>query len=883
MLAVPEQLRQEIKGRIDKKVRHKNGSLTHMSRGASGEMRAILKRAINAAKLDSAVKSSLQKTTDKLITSLSKSGHRAGVDCTFSAPKSVSLAALVGDRSELLEAHKKAVDYALDYLEKECVGTRIGRKDNRVFARTGNLVAAKFLHGTSREGDPQLHTHCVVLSMTSLPDDKWRSVHNDEIYKNSKLVGVIYQNKLAELVQKMGYEIEVKPKGTFELKGYSAEQLQGFSKRRSQVLENTAKMLYEKTSADYKRQHSFAEKRGELINQATQKLNRSTVKKDRRVKKDLDRSSLKKKWKTEEAEMLVQHPSLSSDKSIFGSKIDSEFSIEHLSERDALMKERDIKIAAVSKNLGRQGFDSIIEETFKSKNMVETINPSLKTSIHQVNLEKKILEMVKPEKGDFRPLSSSAWAHRQALKNGFTKGQTEALNLALTTKEQFLIWNGVAGSGKTTALKQVREIAGEKGWQLLAMAPDATSARVLGESLGTKSTTIHSFLQNDFAKDRKLILVVDEAGKMSTKLAHDLVEKAKNLHARVLFTGDERQLGAVESGNPIRSMIKGGVATAELWEHRRQKSATLREAVEDLSKQTGESMQRGLDRLGNSIHQRKTQEARLNVVVRKYMGLSPDEREQTLLLVDTNRDRFALTERLRDALKNEGKLDKTDHKMESLMARDLTRAELRNLENYQVGDVVISNTKLGPLQLGTQYLVASKGGGKLVLSAGQRELRVSPEELRVSVYEKNQIDVSCGDVLEWRRNHNVRFNRETVKVTKVDNDFAILKTASGSRIRISMRKPQHLEHGLVKTTYSAQGDTKDRVIALTNANLSRESLYVLASRAQRHIDIVTDDKGKLLVRASRSSLKENALDHVDLHQVELKFGKEKGHDLGLTM
>ena len=102
------------------------------------------------------------------------SEHRAGWDATFSAPKSVSLAALVGGDERIMEAHDKGVDAALRELEKYAQA-RIG--GNNPAETTGKVIAAKFRHDAARPdrsagyAAPQLHTHVVIFNLTQTEDD----------------------------------------------------------------------------------------------------------------------------------------------------------------------------------------------------------------------------------------------------------------------------------------------------------------------------------------------------------------------------------------------------------------------------------------------------------------------------------------------------------------------------------------------------------------------------------------------------------------------------------------------------------------------------------------------------------------------------------------
>ena len=164
---------------------------------------------------------------------------RAGLDLTFSAPKSISLLALVFRDWRLVEAHKQAVEKVLEHVERDYAETRVRQGSKRSQVRTNNLVVARFHHDTSRELDPQLHAHCVALNMT-WANGKWYCLNNGRLYRDRKRLGMKYQKELAARVEGLGYGIAWKENGLFEIDGFLQEQLQAFSKRRRQI-ENVAK------------------------------------------------------------------------------------------------------------------------------------------------------------------------------------------------------------------------------------------------------------------------------------------------------------------------------------------------------------------------------------------------------------------------------------------------------------------------------------------------------------------------------------------------------------------------------------------------------------------------------------------------------------------
>jgi hypothetical protein len=124
----------------------------------------------------------------------------------------------------------------LKLIEERYAQTRITK--NRIVSeiQTGNLVVAQFAHIESRELDPHLHTHALVMNLTQAENGKWYANDNDLIFQNKKHLGTIYQAYLAAEVERLGYGIEPRPHGMFEIKGYKRENLVEFSKRRMQIL-----------------------------------------------------------------------------------------------------------------------------------------------------------------------------------------------------------------------------------------------------------------------------------------------------------------------------------------------------------------------------------------------------------------------------------------------------------------------------------------------------------------------------------------------------------------------------------------------------------------------------------------------------------------------
>ncbi len=164
--------------------------------------------------------------------------HRPGRDLTLSAPKSVSFAAIVGGDERIVGAHDRAVQATLAWVEKNAVETRLRDPGTGRMVRAGDqkAVVATFRHDTSRNLDPQLHTHAVLANMVQGAEGKWRTMANEKLYDSKMLIGAIYRNELAAGLTRLGYDIEkTNADGRFEIAGVSREAIRAFSTRRVEI------------------------------------------------------------------------------------------------------------------------------------------------------------------------------------------------------------------------------------------------------------------------------------------------------------------------------------------------------------------------------------------------------------------------------------------------------------------------------------------------------------------------------------------------------------------------------------------------------------------------------------------------------------------------
>lgn len=169
--------------------------------------------------------------------------HRPGHDLTFSAPKSVSILALIGNDKEMVEAHNHAVRVAAGYVEK-LISARDTKDGVTSIVHTGKMVAAAYTHDTSRNLDPQLHTHLLIANMTEYAG-KWKALATDYIHnagfietvmKHQVTLGKIYRSALRERVEALGHEVEeVGKHGMWEIKGVPEEVRDEYSSRGREI------------------------------------------------------------------------------------------------------------------------------------------------------------------------------------------------------------------------------------------------------------------------------------------------------------------------------------------------------------------------------------------------------------------------------------------------------------------------------------------------------------------------------------------------------------------------------------------------------------------------------------------------------------------------
>ena len=813
--------------------------------------------------------------------------RRAATDFTFSAPKSVSVAALVQGDRRVVEAHRSAVDRTLQVLEDRYSETRVTTDIGRCTVKTGNLIAAVFPHGTSREAEPQLHSHCVVMNATQLKNGSWYSFLNDSAIMNKKLLGQIYQNELAVELKKIGYEVEQREHGQFDIKGYSPELLKTFSTRRGQI---ESLMAEWQASGKVVRDADGKAIRSELLLREVANL------KTRKAKPQIvEAGQLLQSWQSVIAMHGMRLPELPderaavedaeteagaiSEESAIAPLSVIEDAIAHCGERDAIFKTTAIEKFAFEHHIGDVSVADLGSAIATHPELLKVDEEKGKvTTQTALQLELSTIRLMQQGQGKVSAIASDEAIAAKCEGSSLSEEQRNAIATSCQSLDQVIGWQGAAGAGKTYALNALREIAEAQGYEVSGYAPSSAAAHELGDSLSIETNTVARLLLEPSAADpdsseqRKLWLI-DEAGLLSMRDARALLTKATENKARVVLVGDTRQLSAVEAGNPFRSLQASGMVTAHLDQARRQEQAELRQAVQMISQgEVGAGIQ-VLNRSG-CISEIKNEETRATQLVDDFLALPPDDREQTLLLSGTNANRLALTAQIRMGLQAEGALGEDVYKMRSLQRKDLTQVQGRYAGHYAVGDVVvpIRDYRRQGLERNQQYQVSAVDtiSNRLTLEASDNRLiQIDPSQCeRKAVYTTLNVAIAVGDRLKWTKNNRVASTRngqqfavESITpegIAQLVNDQGEQRTADLSS------GAQHIDYAWVSTTYSSQGKTAGAVMALMDKTTNKEAFYVATSRAKQRVQFYTSSVEDLQELAERSRANENVSDYLPL-------------------
>jgi conjugative relaxase-like TrwC/TraI family protein len=808
--------------------------------------------------------------------------HRPGWDVTLSAPKSVSIMAEVAGDRRLIDAHDEAVKTALAHIEMHMAATRV-RQDG-VVAReaTGNLVVASFQHGTSRAQDPQLHTHNVIMNATQTADGTWRSLEPRAIYQLQKQIGAIYRQELAFHVRELGYEIDIGKESMFEIRGVSADVMSAFSTRSAQI---EAALADRGTSRE---RASAAEKQVVALDTRQAKLATDQASLVADWRDTADRAGFDPAARLElirQAQSRAASGAEAHDKAMAAAR-GVAHAADRLGERQSVFPATALHEEAGRACLGKAGYADIAAAVeaalgkgeLEARAFIDRRGAQFAgfTTRRNIEAETRLLRVEEQGRSALVPIASPlaaaravAMASRRAGDKGFAWNQDQiaATRQLLSSRNRVTAVQGYAGTAKTTTvLATFAREAEARGVTVVALAPTASAAMVLGQSLGTRGDTVarHLLLPDRPSGSKAEAWIVDEASLLSARDTARLFEMAERNRARLVMVGDVQQLGSVEAGAAFAQLQAAGMETARLGEIVRQSNNAVKHAVLASIEGDARSALAALDRGGGEIVENADRNARFAAIADRYARLDRQGRARTIVMEPSREGRDALTDQIRSALARSGALTGPALRVESLVNKGLTRAEARDPLSYDMGDVV-RFARCYPdkgVVRGEAFRVESIDASRAAIVLRSEDGRDVDWRLRqwgageVQVFAGRQLELRAGDSIRFTRNDRDagRVNGARADVLQVDADAGTV-TIRSSRGQVQTLQPgvardRHITHGYVDTAFGAQGRTADHVMVHADSRatnlIDQKSFYVGLSRAKRSVTLVTNDRARLV-------------------------------------
>ena len=857
----------------------------------------------------------------KLTRNAGSERRSAGLDMTFSADKSVSTLWAVADpelRSEIERAHNDAARVALEEtVLRHCAYTRIRNRDGEIEVLPADISAAMFQHGTSRDNDPQLHTHCVIFNAARTHrDGKYRALHQHPVYTWMKAAGAVYRNALAwSLRERLGIRMEQYGKeGEFTHIAGIPEDLTGhWSKRRAAII-------------DAAREMGFTVEGNAPRAAAANKITRAGKSPDN------DPEIRHARWRSE-AEGYVEREALIA--SLLGKSEEiTQEQIRALTEvledlpyrltrEEAVFRLPDIVERVGNATAGLLNRDAVatsIERVLLSPEVVRLTRPPrsaegradmahtrLYSTRHNLQMELEVRDMAAGmAAGTGHSLSAQAIGAKVAglLKAGYplSEEQIAAIRSVTSSGGRVAIIEGAAGSGKTTTLRPIADLYREHGSDIVATAVAWRTAVALGNDVDARPFCVDKLLRlaarGGIEINKDTTIIVDEAGMLSTRQAHHILRLSERHGAKIVFAGDTQQQQPVEAGPGLR-LIRDAVGSVRVDRIRRQKAD-----LEDiLTHVQGETPERARLLANSMAEERRTRILTYYENMKGKLVFTPWQ----VAASEALRDGDAASAIAAHHLRGRFHIGYDEEKTLTDLVDDWDRYQR---ENPDKSSVVLARTRSEVRAL--SHLMRERRFASLPDGERADMDRAHADRVTVIVSRGTEdqrttspLEIARGDRLRIGATHWEKqlFNGTVVTV----EDFKIERGEAGTEpsVLISARTEDgravsfhhdeirdwygniRLDHGYALTISSAQGLTVDRTFLLADARPSRETIYPAATRHRERLDIyvnrapltldiadrradndrevaVTDTeiRAYLAERWSRSQPKEAALDYM---------------------
>jgi conjugative relaxase-like TrwC/TraI family protein len=784
--------------------------------------------------------------------------RRVFYDFTFSPPKSVSVVALFQD-VRIIELHDRAVRLAMLELEK-FAETRVRKAGQTGDRETGNLIGASFQHDTSRELDPHLHTHCVVMNATFDPaENRWKALEASGMYRAQKFAENAYYHELAQGLRLLGYELESN-KRDFEIKGVPASLIKRFSKRHQQIDEETQKRVEKEglrgNVKELRKQVAHDERRRKIKDSTADRL----------------RPSWAKQMTVDERAALIairglkpQRPQQADVAAIVA------WADQHLFERRSVVDEHELLSTALAHGRG-QTFDlAALKQAVEARDYVRDDKTRQLTSREVLRCELDIVLAARDGRRFYASLNPD-YAGSSAL----SAEQRAAVKQILGSRDFITLFRGGAGTGKSFALKEVERGLAVAGRPVVVLAPQRQQVSDLTKD-GLPAQTVAQILTTK-QLPANAVVIVDEAGQIGGRQMRELIRLVQAQHGRLILSGDTRQHGAVAASDALRAIEQyGRLKAAEIQEIRRQNPKlgnsraerdTIREYRAAVKAAASGNVVESFDRLDRMGCVRELNERdRRDVLAKEYVE-AVARNEKPLVVAQTWTEVRAVNEAIREQLKAAGKLG-PGKVLTAYQTVDGTEAQKREARFYEAGQSALFLKRYGRFDRGD--LCEIKGAterGVVLVKNGRCSTLSYRYTDRITVAAASKVEIASGDRLQLKFNGKSTEgsplnNGELVTVRSVrKNGALVVEDEAGTRKTLAPSQ-RLFNRGYAVTSYASQGKTVDTVLIADAANraaTNHNQWYVAISRGRKNVVVYTSDKEELRASVQRSGDRKLALD-----------------------
>ena len=575
--------------------------------------------------------------------------------------------------------------------------------------------------------------------------------------------------------------------------------------------------------------------------------NRSALSYHPQLNKDLENSNNlieKNDWQNNTASVLLH------------------WAINNYQERNAVFKLKDLKLELFS--LGIRVPKEILQAHLDAalKASLKPINQTLVTTQDTIDLEQTCLQAVIKGKNTLPAITKEP----QINKN-LTAGQKQAIEMILTDQDRVVGVQGVAGSGKTTMLKELNKQCLAHNYEIIGLTVTTAARERLKEGsydnltkLGIKNYTVRRFLIDSerlLSLDKELakieyggnkLFILDEASFASTASMLALINKMEQLNTKMVVIGDHSQLQSIEAGRIFYLMLGSNMRSVAMRENVRFKSAKTLGVMQEIYKN---QIPKALAKLADSLIEIPDHNERLQKMASLYLEKLPVEQANTILITPEHKDRKIVNELIRDELKRSGRLIGTEINLETLTQISLTKSQQQNIYYFNENNWVcfIKKPRGLAVKLNQHYQIIKKNlEDKILVLQGENKESIlwkpDTQSCQVSLYFKEQRSLILNDSIRWSRNNNLHgiYNGQTAVVIKQQDGLVDFKLQDGRELKLNLTElaHQHWDHAYAATAFVAQGADRTHTIALARGTYLQEKR---AADLKKGDVIIIKDKG----------------------------------------